>query len=311
MNPVGAAPGSASHSPAETQARSRSAAAAGFGRLGIWSGAPRFAPDGGGLRVTRLLEDLGYSAVWVPGGVDDGVLASFDPLLEGTSAIKLCTGILNIWKHEPADVAAWFDAHSPAQKARLMLGLGASHGPLIGDAYQKPFAKMAAFLDGLEAAGMAMDHLCLGAHGPKMLAMAAARTAGSHPYLVTVEHSARFRAALGPDALLAPEMGVVLESDPATARGIARAMVQFYTTLPNYTNNWKECGFTQEDIDTLSDRLIDALVAWGDLDAIARRLDEHYTAGADHVCVQVMTQGGMTAPVEESLPVWRDLARLL
>lgn len=304
---AGAANGLAS----ERKAQSSKAVAAGFGRLGIWSGAPRFAPDGAGIAATQEIEQLGYSALWVPGGIDDGVLAALDPMLNSTSTLKLCTGIINIWKHEPADVAAWFDGHSPEHKARLMLGLGISHGPLIGDTYQKPFAKMQSFLDGLEAAGMAMDHVCLGAHGPKMLAMATARTAGSHPYLVTAQHTAEFREALGPDALLAPEVGVVLEANPAKAREIARGLVKYYTSLPNYTNNWKRDGFSQDEIDNLSDRLIDALVAWGDLDAISDRLDEHYAAGADHVCMQVITEGGMMAPIEEHLPVWRELAKLL
>lgn len=282
-----------------------------LGRIGIWSSSIRFAPDGGGLRGAKELEAMGFETVWVPGGIDDGVLASLDQLLNGTSKLKFATGIVNIWKHEPADVAAWFAGQSPERQARLMLGLGVSHGPLIGDAWAKPLAKMRTFLDGLDAAGMPRDHMCLAALGPKMLEMSAARTAGAHPYMVTASHTAFARQTMGPDALLAPELGVVLETDADKARTIARGMVEHYARLPNYANNWRRDGFSDAEIEGMSDRLIDAVIAWGDLSAIKARVDEYLAAGADHVCIQAIGAGGMMTGVDDNLKDWRELAKLL
>ncbi len=283
----------------------------GLGRVGIWSMSIRFAPDDVCADSARLLEELGYQTVWVPGGIDDGVLASLDKLLDATSTIKFATGILNIWKHEPADVAAWFNGQSPERQSRVMLGLGVSHGPIIGDAWAKPLAKMRAFLDGLDAAGMPRDHMCLAALGPKMLELSARRTAGAHPYMVSANHTAFARQTMGPDALLAPELGVVLESDPGKAREIARGLVMHYAQLPNYANNWRRDGFSDAEIEGLSDRLIDALIAWGDIDAIAARLDEHFEAGADHVCLQAIGAQGMVPDFESDRKAWRALAKLL
>lgn len=288
---------------------SNKAAALNLGRIGIWSTAVRFAPEG--REAAGELEQLGFGTVWIPGGVDDGVIASLDSLLDATSGLKLATGIINIWKHEPDELAAWWRGQSPDRQARLLLGLGVSHGPLIGEAWAKPLAKMTAFLDGLDAAGMPADRLCLAALGPKMLELAAGRTAGAHPYMVTTAHTAAARRKLGPDALLAPEQGVVLETDPAKAREMARGFVQHYARLPNYANNWRREGFTDAEIEGLDDRLIDALIAWGDLDAIAARLDEHFAAGADHVCVQVIGPGGMRPDIAHDRIVWKELAKLL
>lgn len=282
-----------------------------LGRIGIWSTSVRFAPDGAGLEAAKELEGLGFGAIWVPGGVDDGVLASLDQLLDATSTVRFATGIVNIWKHEPADVAAWFNGQSAERQARLMLGLGVSHGPLIGDAWAKPLAKMRAFLDGLDAAGMPKEHICLAALGPKMLEMAAARTAGAHPYMVTASHTRFARETMGPDALLAPELGVVLETDPDKAREIARGMVTHYARLPNYANNWRRDGFTDAEIETMADRLIDAVIPWGDLGAIKARVDEYLDAGADHVCLQAIGAGGMMADIDDNLADWRELAKLL
>jgi probable F420-dependent oxidoreductase len=288
---------------------SSKAAALNLGRIGVWSTAVRFAPEG--REAAGELEQMGFGTVWIPGGIDDGVIASLDTLLDATSGLKFATGIINIWKHEPAELAAWWQGQSPDRQARLFLGLGVSHGPLIGDAWAKPVAKMTEFLDGLDAAGMPADKLCLAALGPKMLELAASRTAGAHPYMVTAKHTAIAREAMGPDALLAPEQGVVLESDPAKAREIARGFVQHYARLPNYANNWRREGFSDADIEGLSDRLIDALIAWGDIEAVSARLDEHFAAGADHVCIQVVGACGMMPDIANDRTAWKELAKLL
>lgn len=282
-----------------------------LGRIGVWSTSLRFAPGDAGLDAARELEALGFGAVWIPGGIDDGVLASLDRLLDATASIKIATGIVNIWKHEPGDVAAWFQGQTPERQARVLLGLGVSHGPLIGGTWAKPLAKMRLFLDGLDAAGMPRDHVCLAALGPKMLEMAAQRTAGAHPYMVTAHHTRFARATMGPDALLAPELGVVIEEDPARAREIARGFAAHYARLPNYANNWRRDGFTDAEIDNLDDRLIDAVIAWGPLEAIRARLDEYFAAGADHVCIQVLGPGGMIPDIARDLGDWRKLAGLL
>jgi probable F420-dependent oxidoreductase len=287
---------------------SSNAAALNLGRIGIWSTGIRFGADG--IEAAVELERLGFGTVWIPGGIDDGVLASLEALLAATGKLKFATGIINIWKHEPAELAAWWERQG-ANQERLLLGLGVSHAPLIGEGWNRPLARMAEFLDGLSSAGMASDRLCLAALGPKMLELSARRTAGAHPYMVTPGHTAEARRILGPEALLAPEQGVVLESDPAKARAIAREFVGHYAQLPNYANSWRREGFSDTEIEALDDRLIDALIAWGDVAAISARLDEHFAGGADHVCVQVIGEGGMRPDNARDRAVWRELATLL
>jgi probable F420-dependent oxidoreductase len=295
----------------KTLKRSAAATAMNLGPVGIWSAPVRFAPGGAGIEAAVELEQLGYAAVWIPGGVDDAVLGAIDALLTATSTIKLGTGILNIWKHQPAAVAAWWRGQSAERQKRIILGIGVSHGPLIGETYGHPLAKMRTFVDGLQEAGMPLGRVCLAALGPKMLELAGQRTAGAHPYLVSVGHTATARATIGPDALLAPEQGVVLERSPAKAREIARGFLSHYARLPNYVNNWLRTGFTQQEVDSLSDRLVDELIAWGDVDAIGARVDAHLAAGADHVCMQVISAAGMRAPLADHVEPWRQLAALL
>jgi probable F420-dependent oxidoreductase len=295
----------------QSKAQSRHAAALDLGLVGIWSVQVRFQPPEIGAAAAAEIEQLGFKTLWIPGGIDSGVLGDLDRLLDATPKLKFGTGILNIWKHEPADVAAWWKAESPGRQARLLLGVGVSHGPLIGEAYQSPLAKMRWFLDGALGAGMPGDRICIAALGPKMLQLAAERTAGSHPYLVTPEHTAIARKTMGPDALLAPEQGVVLERDPGKARTIARAAVSSYLRLPNYVNNWKRDGFNDDEITQMTDRFIDHVVAWGDVKTIGERVQAHLDAGADHVCLQVL-QGGMgEGDIATERAAWRELAGLL
>ena len=284
--------------------------AAGIGRIGIWSMELRFGDRALAASAAAELDALGFGALWVPGGMGGPLLDDLDFLLGATGSATIATGILNVWKHEPAEVAAWFAALSDDRKARVLLGLGVSHSHIIGEAWAKPLAVMRDYLDRLDAAGMARDHLCLAALGPKMQQMAAARTAGAHPYLVTAEHTAEARAAMGPDALLAPELGVVLESDPAAARALARGALNHYLEYPNYRNSWLRQGFSESDLaDGGSDQLVDALFAWGSLDDIAARVAAHHAAGADHVCLQLVHGAGLD--INAALPGWRELARLI
>ena len=281
---------------------------------GIWSSALRYGEPGPSAAAATELEQLGYSALWVP-DVGGDVFAAVENLLAATTTTTIATGILNLWMHTPEETAARHAELTAEHGSRFLVGIGVSHAPLIDrvkepGAYRKPLQQMIDFLDGLDAADtpLALDDRCLAALGPKMLELSKTRTAGTHPYLVTPEHSRIAREALGPDALVASEQGVVLDTDPTTARAAARAHLATYLALPNYSNNWMRLGFTPDDVvDGGSDRLVDALVVWGDEATIATRVQEHRDAGASHVCIQVL--GG--APLDLPLEQWRALAPAL
>ena len=274
----------------------------------------RYGDAGAAAAAATELEALGYSALWIPdvGGDLTGSLAN---LLGVTSTVTIATGILNVWMHTPADAAAAHARITAEHGPRYLCGIGISHRPFIDmvnapGTYTKPVETMANYLDGLDAAPtpIAVNDRLIAALGPKMLELARARTAGTHPYLVTPELTAQARAGIGPDRLVASEVGVVLETDPTKAREIARIHLQTYLALPNYANNWKRNGFTDDDIaNGGSDRLVDALIGWGDEAAIAARVQQHRDAGADHVCVQVLTSDPASLPVEQ----WRILAPVL
>ena len=281
-----------------------------LGKLGVWSMELRFGEGPGGEQFAHDLEEMGYDTLWIPGGFDDKVLEDVSRLLAATQKAVIATGILNLWKYEPAEVADWFAGLSDAHKARTMIGIGISHSALIGEDYSRPLANTRKFLEGLEAAGMAMDNTSLAALGPKMVALSGEKTAGAHPYLVDPEHSRQARAILGPGKLLAPEQGVAFGATIEEARATAAAGVGFYKGLPNYRNNWLRLGIPQEDIDSVSDRLIDELFAWGGMDKIVERVKAHHDAGADHVCLQVIrgAQGGDIAGLRAAC---RELAGAL
>lgn len=280
-----------------------------LGRIGIWSLELRFGDRGQAADAAAELDDLGYSALWIPGGVGGDVMGDIDRLLHATSRATIATGILNIWKHDPAEIAGWWLALSDDQRQRVLLGLGVSHSHVVGEAYRKPLSVMRDYLDQLDGAGLPQEARCLAALGPKMLELARDRAAGVHPYLITPAHTALAREALGPGRLVAPEQGVILENDSVRARELARAALASYQSYPNYQNSWRRLGFTDDEIASADDRLIDALFAWGDEDKIAARIYEHFAAGADHVCIQAITGAGLDlAPART---VWRNLARAL
>jgi probable F420-dependent oxidoreductase len=266
-----------------------------------------------GAAATEL-EALGYSALWIP-DVGGDLFTPLGALLAATSTVTIATGILNVWMHTPEEAAAQHARLTVEFGPRFLCGIGISHRPFIDmvnapGTYQRPIDTMAHYLDGLDAAPtpLAVHDRVIAALGPKMLELARTRSAGTHPYLVTPELTAQARAGIGTDGLVASEVGVVLETDPDRARAVARIHLQTYLALPNYSNNWKRQGFTDDDIaDGGSDRLVDALIAWGDEAAIAARIQEHRDAGADHVCVQVLTDDPRALPVEQ----WRILAPVL
>lgn len=282
-----------------------------FGRIGIWSAELRHGEAAQITEAAGELEELGYGALWIPGEMTPNLLGDLDRLLSATHTTTIASGILNIWMDAAPEVGEWWQGLAPDHAARFLMGLGVSHGATVGEAYRKPLSAMRGYLDQLAAEGIPTERTCLAALGPKMVELARARTAGAHPYLVTPEHTAIARAALGGGPLLAPEQGVVLDTDPARARDLARPYVRGYGQLENYANSWRRLGFSDEDIATCSDRLVDALFACGDVETIAARVDAHFDAGADHVCLQVVTPR-IGAPNFDALrPVWRTLAQAL
>jgi len=293
-----------------TQAASASKPADRLGRIGIWSGELRYGDAAQRADAAAELDELGYGAVWIPGGAGGDIFGDVNALLAATRRTTVATGIVNIWRHEPAEAGTWWRGLSAEHQARVMLGLGISHAALIGADYGKPVATMAAYLDKLDTEGVPVERRCIAALGPKMLDLARDRSAGSHPYLTTPDHTATARERLGPDALLAPELGVILETDAAKARETARQALKLYMGLPNYVNNWRRSGFGDDDVTQPSDRLIDALFGWGDLSQIAAKVKDHLDAGANHVCLQVVRGAIRTDP---SLPreAWRTLAGAL
>ncbi len=282
-----------------------------LGRIGIWSSELRFGTAEARAEAASELESLGFGALWFPGGIAGDVLAPASALLAATKRCTIATGIINIWRTPAKDVGTWWRSQSPALQARLLLGLGVSHGPAIAE-YQRPLEAMSKYLDVLDAEGVPVERRCIAALGPKMLDLARERSAGSHPYLGTPAHTAVARAQLGPGPLLAPEQGVILETDPVQARAVARSALAMYLTLPNYVNNWRRLGFTDEDVRGPSDRLLDALFAWGSIEAIRTRVEAHFAAGADHVCLQVV-RGATRMDQNPPPPLreWRELAAAL
>lgn len=275
---------------------------------GLWQFELKYGDPGEIAEAAAELDSLGYSALWIP-DVGGDLFTPLAHLLENTSETTVATGILNIWMRTAAETGEWRDRLPGDQRERLLLGIGISHAPLIDSddrTWDKPLARTRAYLDDMDAAGIPADRRCVAALGPRMLELARDRSAGAHPYLVTPEHTAVARAAVGDKGVFV-EQGVVLETDAEQARMVARQALEGYAILPNYVNNWKRLGFTDDDVASLSDRLVDGLIAWGDVDAIAARVQEHRDAGADHVCVQVLAERGEPMPRE----AWRELAPAL
>jgi probable F420-dependent oxidoreductase len=258
-----------------------------LGRFGVWRGGSVVTPD-----LAVGLEQLGYGTLWL-GGSPSGDLLQVEQLLDATKGLTLATGIVNIWQDDAHTVAASFARVEARHPGRFLLGVGAGHREAT-ERYAKPYDMLARYVDVLLRDGVPADSLVLAALGPRVLRLAAERTAGAHPYLVPPEYTRQARAILGDGPLLAPEQKAVLETDPERARAIGRPRVQSpYLGLVNYTSNLRRLGWSDEDLSGGgSDALIDALVARGSAAEVAARLTEHLDAGADHVCVQLLTEPG-------------------
>jgi probable F420-dependent oxidoreductase len=250
----------------------------------------RFGSFGRGVtpQQAKEIEALGYGAVWV-GGSPPAELDWVEPILANTTTLKVATGIVNIWTAAPGPVAESFHRIEAAYPGRFLLGIGVGH-PEATQEYQKPIDALRGYLDKLDEYGVPKNRRVIAALGPQVLKLSAARSAGAHPYLTTPEHTAEARRLLGPEAFLAPEHKAILTTDADEARKVGRGALDIYLNLQNYLNSWKRLGFSDDDMAKPgSDRLVDAVVAYGTPEAIAARLTEHLAAGADHVPVQVLT----------------------
>ena len=287
--------------------------------LGIWTAQFDFHPGALVRDTVQELEELGFASLWLGENVGREPVSQSAILLGSTQRLVVATAVANIWARDPLSLLAAQQTLSEAYPGRFILGLGVSHSRLVNEVrrlhYHRPLRAMASYL-------AAMDELSdryravrpqesvriIGALGPRMMQLAATIADGAHTYLVPPEHTAAARTVLGPGKLLVPEQAVVLEADRTRARDIGRRHLRRYLSLTNYTNNLRRVGFDTDDFEhDGSDRLIDALVAWGDEERIARRLAEHRQAGADHVCVQVLDPDVRGLPVEQ----WRRLAALV
>src|ERR1700728_831189 len=287
------------------------------GPIGIWTRQLEDHPAAKAQETARELEELGYGALWFGEAAGREALTNAGLLLAGTKRMVIATGIANIYARDAVAMAAGQKTLAEAYPNRFLLGLGVSHIPLVeqlrGHRYEKPVATMRTYLDAMDQAPYnsvpppTRPARVLAALGPKMLELSGERADGAHPYNVNPKHTAEAREILGPQPYLCPEQAVVLETDPDKARGIGRAFLGFYLSLPNYTNTFLRLGFDESDFkDGGTNRLIDAIVAWGDLSAIQNRIREHHSAGADHVCIQVLTADPKALPLHQ----WREIAAL-
>jgi probable F420-dependent oxidoreductase len=267
-----------------------------LGTAGVWLGSLSPAPADAARAAAAEIERLGYTTLWFgenPTGREPLVHAAL--LLSATQHLQVATGIANIYARDAVAAANGARTLAEAWGDRFTLGLGVSHAPLVtsrGHDYSRPVATMRAYLDAMDSTSFAAPikqepPRLLAALRRKMLELAATRAQGAHPYFVTPEHTAMARDVLGPEPVLAPEQAVVLNTDPAQARAIARRYASLYLSLPNYVNNLRELGFSDRDFEGGgSDALIDAIVPWGDPESVGARIRAHHQAGADHVCVQ-------------------------
>jgi probable F420-dependent oxidoreductase len=267
-----------------------------FGVFGHYSQWQQLSPQ-----QLKDIEALGYGAIWA-GGSPPAELEWIDPILEVTDSLALATGIVNIWTAAAGPVADSFHRIEKAYPGRFLLGIGVGH-PEAHTEYKKPYDALSDYLTELDQHGVPKDRVVVAALGPQVLKLSARRSAGAHPYLTTPEHTAQARELIGPEAFLAPEHKVVLTTDAEKARVTGRKALEIYLNLANYLNNWKRLGFSDADVAKPgSDALVDAVIAYGTTEAIAARLTEHLTAGADHVPVQVL------AGTDKLVPALTELA---
>ncbi len=288
-----------------------------IGPVGIWQGVLDAHPTTVVKETMAELDEAGWPCVWIPETVSRDPFVSAASMLEATTNLKIATGIASIWARDAMTTSNATKTLNEAYNGRFLLGLGVSHHTLTEwvrkHDYSKPLTKMREYLGqmdqsmfrGVEPAEP--PSRVLAALGPKMLKLSAELADGAHPYFVPPEHTAIAREAVGPDKMVATEQMVVLETDPGTAREIARKHMAVYLGLPNYANNLMRLGYSEDEIKNADDRVVDAIVAWGTMDDIVARVKAHQDAGASHVCVQVLQADGSAVPME----AWRLLGEAL
>ncbi|MBV8930909.1 MAG: LLM class F420-dependent oxidoreductase [Mycobacteriaceae bacterium] len=264
-----------------------------LGRFGVFG-------RGATPEQAQEIEALGYGTIWV-GGSPPAELSFVEPLLEPTTSLKVATGIVNIWTAAAKPVSESFHRINTAYPGRFVLGIGVGH-PEAHAEFRKPLDALGSYLDELDEYGVPAHQRVVAALGPKVLTLSAERSAGAHPYLTTPEHTASARELIGPNVLLLPEHKVVLNTDAEKARATGRKALDFYFNLTNYVRNWKRLGFSDDDVTKPgSDKLIDALVAYGTAEEVAKRLSEHLQAGANHVAIQVLGHAEQLVPTLSEL----------
>jgi len=289
-----------------------------LGRVGVWSFALQRLSAADEGAAMREFERLGFPTVWIPESVGSKEVFAHAAILLGSSERAIVApGIASIYARDPMAMANGAQTLAEAYPGRFVLGIGVSHAPSVatrGGSYGKPIEAMTEYLDGMAAAqyagpaGAEPVPLVLAALGPRMLELAAERADGAHPYFVPVEHTPMAREALGPTPCLAVEQTAVLSTDPEEARRVGRAFARHYLALPNYANNLRRLGWSDDDIaNDGSDRLIDAVIAWGDVEAIVARVRAHLDGGADHVCVQLRAESS----ADPALAGYAELASAL
>jgi probable F420-dependent oxidoreductase len=288
-----------------------------IGKVGIWNFF-EMQPAAKAREAAAEIEELGFKVVWMPEAIGREVMTAAGLLLAATRRIVIATGIANIWARDAMTMAAAQKTLCEAYPNRFLLGVGVSHAPMVeglrGHRYHRPLSAMRTYLQAMDKAlyvapaPQGETPRVIGALAPKMLKLSGELADGAHPYFVPPEHSVHARSILGKGPLLAPEQAAVLETDPSKARAIARAHMAMYLELPNYVSNLKRLGFTDADVENGgSDRLVDAIVAWGDIDAVVKRVRSHHDAGADHVCLQMLGSDPSQLPRSQ----WHELASAL
>ena len=288
-----------------------------IGTVGIWQGVLDAHPAGEVREVVAELDERGWPCLWIPETVSRDPFVSAAVVLEATRQMKVATGIASIWARDAMTTSNASKTLNEAYEGRFLLGLGVSHHTITEwvrkHDYSKPYSTMRTYLERMDksrfksVAPKEPPSRVLAALGPRMLELSRDMADGCHPYFVPVEHTAIAREAVGPDKIVAVEQMVVLETDPSTARDIARQHMKIYLGLPNYANNLVRLGYAQEELDAASDRVVDAIVAWGKIDDVVARVRDHQDAGASHVCVQVLQADGRAIPRQ----AWSDLADAL
>ena len=294
------------------------------GKIGIWTHQLDGVPSERAREAANEIEEMGFGAIWIPETAGRDPFVHSGLLLSATQKIVLATGIASIYSRDALAMASATRTLSEAFADRFLLGVGVSHGPFVevirGHTWEKPLENLSNYIENLKKAPFWAYRpekeapICIGALGPKALKLAADSTWGAHPYNVTADHTLMAREIMGEGAFLAPMIAVILETDPSKARELARKDLTIYLDLPNYRNNLLRIGFTEEDVSGGgSNRLLDAIRPWGDIQTISSKITEHFDAGANHVCVQLVVDQTEQDKFQNGLPMqqWQSLAESL